>query len=202
MVAISVKNCAGKILIISPIYDKIDKLQNAINLIPRYDLVIFNGNLCYPHNDSQIQERIALLNTALSTNKVLYNLGNEDLLLLKSTNNPEIKSWLETKPNVIIIEFVRGTYLIITSGGVTPQMRDRADLFDNMETSFVSKFRDKPWHEWYQGRLGYIISNNPLTFQEPQFYNYSAQIGNAYGPDTQVYAQEADENGLQKTILL
>lgn len=203
MAAITVKNFSGKILIIGPIYDKIDKLQRALTLINHYDLVIFNGNLCYPNNNiAEVKERIELINQYLIPNKVLYNLGNYDLILIKETNDAEIKNWLESKSNVIFVEFMRGSYLIVTSGGVTPTIKGREDLTNNIETSFVSNINDKSWHNLYKGQYGYIVSNNPLTLEPPHFYNFSAQIGNVYGNGTQVYAQEVTENGLQQTILL
>jgi len=108
---------------------------------------------------------------------------------------------LISKPNVIIINFVSQSSLIVTCGGVLPKMT-KSQLSDNLETSFISNIENKPWHKFYGGGYGYIISNNPLTDKEPAFYNYSAQIGNVYSKSCQVYAQEVDQFGLKKTILL
>lgn len=203
MAALTINNFDGKILIIGPIYDKIDKLEKAISLIPNYDLTIFNGNLCYPNNNtSEVVSRIDKIDSFLKTKKVLYNIGNYDLMLLRQTDNDYIANWLNSKPNVIIIEFIRGTYLIITSGGITKNMNSIMKLYDNIETSFVSKIDNEPWHSSYRGKLGYVVSNNPLTDEYPKFYDFSAQIGNQYSTNNNVYAQEVDQNGLQNTIFL
>lgn len=203
MSALVLENPISKILIVGPIYNKLDKLQRAKSLIPNYDVVIFNGNLCYPFDNlNEVTDRINILETIIQPKKIIYNLGNYDLKLLQQlqqTNQfPHIKKWLSTQNNVIMIN---SCHLIVTGGGVTPQMT-RTSLLNNIETSFVSHINGKPWHTQYGGGYGYIVSNNPLTTQPPQFYNFSAQIGNLYGDKTQVYAQEADQYGLKRTILL
>jgi hypothetical protein len=188
MVAKIIKNIKNKVLIVGPIYDKLNKLSNVI--IDNYDLIILNGNVSYPNDN--VENRINVIEELIKTNKVIYNLGNFDL-----KNN---LNWFKNKPNVVIIEFARGTKLIITSGGITPQMKSNK-LMNDLETTFVSNIDNKPWHDSYNGSHGYVISNNPLTNKYPQFYNYSAQIGNTY-ESGKVYAQEADANGLLQTIAL
>lgn len=199
MAALTIKNCINKILIVSAIYDKLDKLHRAISLQNNYDYIIITGNLCYPNDDlNQVQTRINEFEKCKSE-KILYNLGHYDLLLKQQISNFEIVSWLNKQPNVIFVEFVRGTSIVITNGGIISDMK-KTDLYDNLETSFVSKINNTNWHELYVGQCGYVVSNNPVTKDIPQFYNFSAQIGNEYGAN--VYAQEADQYGLQQTILL
>lgn len=203
MVALTLSNSNHKILIIGPIYDKIDKLQRAISLKDNYDLLIFNGNLCYPNDDlNLVKDRIRLMDQHLQTGKIIYNIGQFDLQLMnKLEDNNPLKEWIKERPNVILINFQNQTSLIITGGGLTPKIVKK-DLYDNLELTFVSYIQNESWHKLYGGNLGYVISNNPLTKKEPQFYNYSAQIGNFYDKEVQVYAQEADQFGLKKTILL
>jgi hypothetical protein len=196
----------SKVLVIGPIYDKLEKLKRAGNLIENYDLTIFNGSLCYPNDDlDQVEQRIELMNEFLKTGKVVYNLSNYDLelshLLYEKKQGPKIQYWLQDKPNVVIIEFKNQSNCIITSGGMNPKF-NRESLLDNIETSFISNINGVPWHKTYSGLYGYVISNNPLTDKEPQFHSYSAQIGNVYNSETQVYAQEVEPFGLKRTILL
>jgi len=122
-------------------------------------------------------------------------------LLININSNDPIHKWLSTKSNIVMINFTNQSSLIITGGGIVPNMT-KSDLHNNIETSFVSTINEKPWHQTYGGGYGYIISNNPLTTKEPQFYHYSAQIGNSHNENTQVYAQEVDQFGLKRTILL
>ena len=207
MTAHIVSKNVNKVLVIGPVYDKIEKLNRVSTMIPNYDYVIFNGGLTYPNDDlSQVKQRIEQMNRLTKTGKVIYNLDAHDLQLAETLhtnpNENKLLNWIWSKPNVVIIQFTKTqSTTIVTGGGVTPKM-NRSVLMDNLETSFISKIKGVSWHKTYGGTYGYIISNNPLTFKEPQFHSFSAQIGNAYGAETQVYAQEVDGFGLKKTILL
>lgn len=207
MVAHIINKNMNKVLVVGPIYDKLDKLNNVTNMIPHYDQVIFNGGLCYPNNNpSEVKSRLSIMDKLIRTKKVIYNIDSHDLKCANDFHNnkecSEIVDWIWSKPNVIILHFTKlQTTTVVTSGGVSPSMNPY-NLEDNLETSFISKINGISWHQLYGGMSGYIISNNPLTFQEPKFHKFSAQIGNAYGPETQVYAQELDGLGLKKTILL
>jgi hypothetical protein len=191
---------------VGPIYDKVDKLEQIQKLIKDYDLIIFNGSLCYPYDNLElVEKRISIMDQYMASRKVFYNLSQHDLLLSKELfengKSSKIYRWLRTKPNVIFVEFKNQTSNIITGGGLTPQMK-RDSLMENIETSFVSYLDNEPWHKKYGGINGYVISNNPLTLLKPHFYKYSAQIGNAYTEETRVYAQEVSPFGLKRTILL
>lgn len=206
MTAFTFKKIGCQVLVIGPLYDKLDKLDKIKELSSNYELVIFNGNLCYPFDNlDEVERRIDILDGYLKPGRILYNLGNYDLVLSQKLNEVKgydrIKQWLKSFTNVFIIGFRNQTTCIITSGGLTNEMK-REHLLDNIETSFVSYIDHKPWHVKYGGMQGYVVSNSPLTFQEPQFYNFSAQIGNDYGPETKVYAAEIGPAGLKQTILL
>lgn len=192
----------NKILVIGPIYDNISKIQHISNINHNYDIVIFNGSLCYPNNDlEQVRKRISIMNNLLSSNKYIYNVSDYDLLLAYDLNNDnksiDITNWIWSNPNIVIVDFEQTqSTIIITSGGISPKM-NRESIMNNLEVSFIN---DINCHKHYGGMQGYFISNNPLTNDAPKFYNFSAQIGNHYGND--VYAQEVDGFGLKRTILL
>lgn len=193
-----VLSAKNKVLVVGPVYNLVDKIAAVQSIIDSYEYVIFNGNLLYPL-DNGVESRIELINNLLQSGKVIYNVGNYDL---KCLENDKVNYWLKDHSNVIFINYPSQTSFIITCGGVTPNM-NREILMNNLETSFVSLLHDRSWHLDYGGGYGYIISNNPLTKKEPEFYNFSAQIGNQYcGDKTNVYAQEIDQYGLKKTILL
>lgn len=196
-----------KILVVGSIYDKLDKLSKVNDMISNYHITIFNGNLLYPFDDmDKIKDRIKRMDDLLETGKVIYNLGNYDLKLLnilfEGREYLEIQKWIITKPNVIAVDFANTSSILIMSGGVTPSINTRKSLIDNLEVSFVSCINEKPWQIYYGGGLGYIISNNPSTTCEPKFFGYSAQIGTKYSEQSEVYAQEIDQNGLKNTIKL
>lgn len=194
-----------KFLVVGPIYDKIAVLPKVEALLPNYELVIFNGNVSYPNDDIEdVKIRLGVMDRYLQPNRVVYNMGNYDFQLLKKLEDegtfPYIRKWFKKHSNVVLVQMPYQN-IIITSGGITPKMTSE-ELFDGVETSFVSKVNASPWHRWYGGAYGYVISNNPLTQEEPQYYNYSAQIGNLYSDKVQIYAQEVRENGLGDTIPL
>lgn len=196
-----------KALVVGPIYDKMDKLSNIYNMIDNYDQIIFNGGICFPYTNSlEVKSRLSKMDELIRTKKVIYNVDAHDLECANeyhiNQKHYDIIDWIWSKPNVIIINFKKlQTTTIITGGGIAPLMNHHS-LMDNLETSFISKINGISWHQLYGGMSGYIISNNPLTFKPPQFYKFSAQIGNEYGAETQVYAQEINGLGLKETILL
>lgn len=197
----------NKVLVIGPIYDKMEKLLNVSNMVSNYDQIIFNGGLCYPYNNPlEIKARLFQMDKLTKTKKVIYNIDAHDLRcaneFYSKSEHSHIVEWIWSKSNVVVINFIKQqTTTIVTGGGISPLM-NQYTLTDNLETSFISKVNGINWHQLYGGMSGYIISNNPLTFKAPQFYKFSVQIGNAYGPETKVYAQELDGLGLKNTILL
>jgi hypothetical protein len=194
MPALTLRKIEGEILITGAIYDQVDKLSKLKQLTSKYQLIIINGDICYP--EGNIQERMNLISDLCQDSQIIYNLGKNDLLESKQNNS----SWFN-KPNVVIVEFVNQSGLIITNGGLTPPM-NLDSLKDNLETTFVNYIDHKPWHESYYGFYGYVISNHPLTETQPEFYNHSLQLGSKYKINGNVFAQEVNQYGLKDTILL
>lgn len=207
MTALDFKFFDQKLLVIGPIYDQVHKVANHPDWFDQHDLVIFNGNICYPNNDlSQIRDRIEIMNKYLMKSRVIYNLGDQDLILMKrlweTGEAPDIHAWIQNQSNAVIINFAKSqSHLIVTAGGVTPEM-SRSDLQDNLEISFVSYLGGRPWHAVYGGGAGYVIANNPLSDQKPRFYPFSLQIGTNYNPQTTVYAVQAHSLGIGEIFYL
>jgi hypothetical protein len=191
-----------KILVVGPLYDKIDKLSRLSEMAFEYDWIIFNSGLCHPSdNIEKVKERIDKMRDFISKYNSAYVIGRYDYLMLTKTSNVEIERWVKGSYNVLLADFTsRG--IVIVDGGIHNNVHTRADLFDNLEVSFTSNLDGKPWHEYYNGRVGYVISNNPLTDKHPKYYQHSMQLGNTYGPDNAVYAVEVDDISLKKTIVL
>jgi hypothetical protein len=198
MTALTIKNFNHKILVVGSIYDKINKLEDIKKIEHNYNLIIIAGNILYPFKKAEeLEFRIKLFNNS----KYHYVIGSYDLKVLSSNLSTTINNWIISQPNAIIVEFINQTRLIVINGGITPQI-NKTNFNDSLEISFVSNIEKKPWHQFYGGGFGYIISNNPLTNEKPVFYNYSAQIGNIYENVLNTYAQEIDQYGLKKTILI
>lgn len=207
MVAKIINKDINQILVVGPIYDKINKYLNIEKLIHNYDYVIINGGLNHPSFKLiDIKNKIEIIDKLINTGKVIYNLDCNDLLLAYnlyySKEYDDVLNWIWRQPNIVLVYWKRNqTATIITAGGVSPKM-NREYLLDDLETSFISKINGKNWHEIYGGMYGYIISNNPLTSKAPEFYKFSAQIGNKLDDNTEVYCQEVNGLGLKSTILL
>lgn len=188
-----------KVLVVGPIYDNLIVLDKCKKLLDNYDLIIFNGGLTYPLDKFKTNLRLQTMSDLLKTKKVIYNISEIDYKL--SIDNSEIAAWLVNKPNAVRIEFKRGTFVLVVGGGISLEMKEYKNIINTLEVSFIKKINNKPWHQSYNGRFGYVISNNPLSQNHPNFFNYSAQIGIDY-QQNKVYAQEVNENGLGETILL
>ena len=51
MVALIIEKSYEKTLVVGPIYDKIELLESHKKLWEQQELIIFNGNLCYPNDN-------------------------------------------------------------------------------------------------------------------------------------------------------
>jgi len=175
-----------KALVIGPIYDRLRHLSMISALIQQYDWLIFNGKMTLsPDNVEYMQQ--------LLTQNVRYVIGRAELLFLKNFPEHQISQWIKTLPNVILAEFSNRNVLIM-DGGLTNQTNKNDLLVGNLEVSFVSQVNQQPWHISYNGRLGYVVSNNPLLVS-PNYHHYSMQLGNIDNGFT--FAQEIDNIGLK-----
>lgn len=198
MALLNVNNITNA-LIVGPIYGQFEYFYKTLSLSSQYDVIVFNGDLFGAPGKFKNNLDLSAVTRAIMDRKVIYNISGDDYKLAK--DNSDIDSWLKGKPNATNLKFKRGTSTLVISGGITEQMKEMKDLHDNLELSFVNNINNKPWHTNYNGRFGYIISNNPLSIEEPKFFNYSAQIGIIYNKN-KIYAQEVNEHGLGKTFLL
>jgi hypothetical protein len=155
-----------------------------------YDWMIFNGGICHPSFDMPtIKKRISQMQ---QHQRSVYVAGRYDL----QCQDPEVASWIEQCPNVVIADFPSRS-VVIVDGGI-PINTNRKDVINNWEVSFASYIEGRPWHQFYDGGLGYVISNSPLN-DKPQHFNYSMQLGSK---SNTTYAQEVDEIGLKRLIQL
>lgn len=192
----TIYNIKGSVLIIGSVCDKISKLKEILS-DNTYDNIIINGNICYPPNDVQsVSERIEEIKN-INSNKVIYVSGRKDFEAIKLLNNDSISNWVLSNPNVVFLRFKNGSKIIVLDGGITPKMSLK-DIQNSIEISFVSKINGIPWHRYYNGKFGYIISNRPES-NNVNYYGYSAQIGTEHGSN-KLFAVEANKFGIKKSI--
>ena len=128
-----------------------------------------------------------------------YVLGDSDLTFknLNKNNVNDLNKWIDNQCLGVHITFGNSTMLTVVHGGIPAGAKGWNDILSNIEVAFVRNINDKPWHNFYQGNYGYIISAHPMT-DEVTHYGLSSSID----VKNQVLAQEYDENGLKRTILL
>lgn len=192
-------NNINNALVIGPVHGSLEILEKVNAIQNQYDIIIFNGGLLELQDKFKNNKLMSAMSDMLKTSKVIYNIGRDDYKL--SINNDFISNWIKGKPNVVNLIFPRGTSTLVIDGGITSEMLKIEELYNNIEISFVNQINGQSWHKSYNGRLGYIIANQPLSSSEPKFFNYSVQLG-IERHYNKVYAQEVKEHGLGDTFLL
>jgi hypothetical protein len=201
MASLTLPKSLQKLLVVGPVYNKLNKIDEIEKLLPEHDWTIFNDSISFADNNiSTVVSQIERMDQLLASGKVIYNVGNIDWTLANQMDilQPDqlrIAQWIQSKPNVVTANLDGSFQLIVVSGGIPPHIVSHKQLDDNMEVSFVPH----P-HQTYTGGLGYVICNGPLTPWAPKFYRYSVQIGNTL--EGQVYALQIDRNGVKRTILV
>lgn len=188
-----------KILVISPICDQIKKIEKIREFGDEY-ITIFTGEVCYPWDDiKQVENRITEIDNYLKENTSFYILGDGDLTFKNKNknNNNNLNEWIDNQSIGINVTFSNSTSLTVVHGGIPPEAKSWKDIISNIELAFVRNINGKPWHSFYKGNFGYVVSAHPAA-DEIKHYEYSSSID----VKGQVLAQEYDENGLQRTILL
>lgn len=195
MTATTLHNFSGQLLIVGPLYNNLEKLSQVEDLANQYDHVIINSGLLFP-SMNQVEERIARIQETLEDSKITYLIGRQDLTLWSQLEaQSETAKWIINRPNVAIVKWEAGYQVIVVDGGLTNKVSTLDDLTDNLETSFVID-----WHQQYNGKMGFVVSNKPLTTVKPKPYRFSLQIGNL--PNCSTYGIVLDQYGLNRTISL
>ena len=190
------------LLVVGPFYNKLEKLAEIVKWLPEYDCIIFNDGIAYTYdNIESIIYRTKVMDQLLETKKVIYNKGNIDCKIFNQLDwsNPQhlyLEHWLKDKPNLVSINLNDSYQLLITSGGIPPEIYSINKLY---EKAVQASFTEHP-HETYSGGLGYVISNQPYTKWAPKYYRYSVQMGNTI--EGQVYALKVNKNGIHRTIIV
>lgn len=201
MALLTLPKTLQNVLVVGPIYNRLDKLKELEKMLPEFDWIIINDHISSDHyNHHTVESSIKHRDQLLSTGKVVCNIGGVDLLYASKldVSDPlqfKIENWLRSQPNVVLMDFGGSFQCLVVDGGIPSHITKLKQLTDNIEVSFAPH----P-HQTYSGGLGYVISNTPLTPWAPKFYPYSVQLGNV--PAGQVYAFKIDRNGIRRTILV
>lgn len=151
--------------------------------------------------------------------------GNHELKHIRRAKQNEVElspqlKWLSVQPLALSFRFSNGSKLTVVHGGVTPKHK-LEDLDKTVDTcyvrtidergksirlirkkddegniTFVPKKEGKVWHEYYDGRFGYIISGHHAQKDGiPKFYNYSCNLDSAVYHTGKLSVQEFTKDG-------
>jgi len=133
--------------------------------------------------------------------------------------------WISNQPLAVSFKFANKTLLTVVHGGITPRTTWE-ELDTNTEIAYVKfvskdgnyipliwkkqadgtkalvpKAEGKVWHEYYDGRFGYIASGHYAQKDGiPKFYKYSCNLDTAVSQTGILTAQTFNENGRGKLI--
>jgi len=195
MTALTLQKFQGELLVVGPIHGELSKLTKIEELSKDYEHVIINSG-CIPSLTEDVRPFIKQISKTLENPKITYLIGRDDLnaWYALDSHTDEAK-WISNKHNVAIVNFENEYRVIITDGGLTHKADNLNDLRFNLELSFVNNF-----HPYYNGKLGFVIANRPLSETKPKPHRFSIQMGVFPGKPT--YGLVMNQYGLNRTILI
>ena len=158
-------------------------------------IFIVNGGACFSNEEKEVKFRIDKILDWKKKYKLFYNKDYLDLIYLnqlkKELNFSTNYEWIDQQKAYTKIDFTNQTSIMVISGGFNN------NLNNDIELCFTDIIENIPWHKYYDGQLGFIISNNPKSNQEePIIWDYSCSIGIS-NPD-KIIIQRISSKGLME----
>jgi hypothetical protein len=194
-----------RILIVGPLYNKLDKLVSLKQIYKPNDILVFLGDTCYPYkNTAEVVKRLNELTVFFEGKTSHYLLGERDLLFKSQikTAHSDAYYWLNSKLLGIRFIYKNQSSVLMIHGGILPKHQKISDLNNDPEVSFITEANEKKnWHKSYDGRLGYILSSHPAN-KEPkvQHYKYSSSLDTLCYETNILAVQEFTHKGLGQTF--
>ncbi len=183
------------------------KLLEQVN--PSTEMILVSVGDIYDKGYGE-EEEIKIISKMRDLKKVgfLYMVkGNHELKKIRKarqTNSwsPELQ-WIDEQPISLTFEYPNQTKITILHGGVLPAttiqdldedieicyIRDVSEkgkmiklkwVKQNEKNTLIQTEKGRPWHEYYDGRFGYIASGHePQRDGKAKFYNYSCNLDSA-----------------------
>lgn len=205
----------------------IEKIQPSKNMI-----LVSLGDLFDKGGGQKYAEFICDKIKSLNESGYAYVIrGNHELKHIKKAKRdkritPQL-SWLDSQPLALSFVFYNGTRLTAVHGGVKPN-HTWDDLEQDIEVAYIRDLdpdgnmiklkwseeegkrvlapistNGKSWHEFYDGRFGYIASgHNGQSDGIAKFYNYSCNLDSSCYLTGILSCQIFSENGLEELIII
>lgn len=196
------------LLVISPLYDKLDKLLILESMIKDNHIIVLLGDSCFPYTKhNEVPPRINQIKLFMENKDAHYVLGDKDLIFMQKTalTHEDNFQWLGEQPSAIRFMFDNQTSALIVHGGILPKHTTWGELNTDLEVSFIKNIpnSNKNWHEIYNGRFGYCLSSHPANQENMiQKYNHSVSLDTSAHETDRVAVQEFSEKGLGQTFYI
>lgn len=196
------------LLVVGPLYNKLEKLYAIEPLVKDNSIVVLLGDICFPYEKySDVPSRIEQMKLFMEGKDAHYVLGDKDLVYMQKTfaAHADTHDWLAVQPLAVRFVFENQTSALVVHGGILPRHTTWGEISDDLEISFITNVPtiNKPWHRVYNGRFGYVLSSHPATKEnEAVKYEHSISLDtNAHETD-KVAVQEFTEKGLGETFYI
>ena len=187
------------ILVVSPLYDQIDKLHQINTLCNEQSIIIFMGDICFPYKQTyEIVPRINILQAFMEDKSAYFVVGNHDLTYVAKCANihADVCMWLQCQPRILKINYANGSNYLFLHGGIKPDHKTQNDLEEDLEVSFLEK-----WHSDYDGRFGFVISSHPSQENHQiKKYPHSLSVDTSAHQSKSIAIQEITTQGLGKLV--
>ena len=179
------------ILVVSPLYDQIEKLTPLFFKRPSNSIWVFLGDTAFPYTQThEIVFRINSLQVRMENQQVCYIAGDHDLTFANKHANihVDVCDWIMRQPRILKCSYPNGSNYLFLHGGIKPDYRSIQDIENDPESSFLID-----WHKQYDGRFGYVVSAHSTPSQK---YPYSMSLDTEAWKTKRIAVQEITENGL------
>jgi hypothetical protein len=199
-----------RLLIVGPLYDRLEKLTSLKQICQPNDILVFLGDTCYPYkNTTEVVKRLNELTTFFEGKTSYYLLGEKDLLFKSQikTAHSDAYDWLHYKLLGVRFIYNNQSSVLMIHGGILPKHRKLSDLNNDPEVSFITETGEEiNWHKKYDGRFGYVISSHPASKEaegaKVGHYKYSSSLDTLCYESGILAVQEFTCKGLGQTFYL
>lgn len=140
--------------------------SKCLNVIDRDDHIVMLGNQRLDKDNEKVFNEFLEVKNATGKTPIHIVSANELLFIENNALDADLwhsVSWLQSQYISASFQLVNYTKYVITSGGFKPSWKNWNLAKINMQQAFVNYLNNgKNWHEVYDGRFGYVISDCPI----------------------------------------
>lgn len=158
------------------IYSNYFELENKSNYLDDTVTHVILGGI----RRDRVAEDVQEIKTISQTHHVIYIMSTVDHQLAEELgrDNRTYKMAAELTMfwSLAHFKFKNNTQLICVFGGIDPLVSTYERLYSEINVCATDLINEKTWHQYYDGRFGFVVSNNSLN-DKPGWYPASLSIG-------------------------